>query len=300
MRLSRSLLTLFAATVLAPFTWSCAKTKTSKALEAPGEPTVARVDGTPISARDLRVGLGLEPKGSPGRYSSLEAKKELLSAAVRFEVMVKEAERRGLDKDPEVILATKHAMIDKLLKQERITHYHPDRLTDAEIQRYYDEHQRDFNRPEQIRLRHILVKDRRTAERVAAQAKALPPRDLKAFAELVEEHSEDEATKEGAGDMGGVDRHSNLPKPLLDAAFALPEGGVAGPFATPAGFEIIKSDGKASGVYYPLAAIRNEIRGRLASLAMASEMQSWLDKVPQGHDVRLYEDDLRKIDLDKP
>ena len=52
------------------------------------------------------------------RYTSLEQKKEFLDSLVRFEVLAKEAYRRGLDKDPEVVRTMKQVMIQKLMRDE--------------------------------------------------------------------------------------------------------------------------------------------------------------------------------------
>jgi hypothetical protein len=64
-----------------------------------------------------------------------------------------------------------------------------------EVESYYRQHERDFNKPEQVRVSEIVIKDEHKALRVAAEARAArkthEAADQKAFAALVSKSSED-------------------------------------------------------------------------------------------------------------
>ena len=52
------------------------------------------------------------------RYQTLEQKRDYVDGLARFELLVQEAGKRGLQNDPEVIDATKKVMVQRLLAQE--------------------------------------------------------------------------------------------------------------------------------------------------------------------------------------
>ena len=79
----------------------------------------------------------------------------------------------------------------------------------------------EYNRPEEIRVRHILLAGEDTEARAEkALQRAGAGED---FAALARELSEDAATKEEGGDLGFFPRGRMLP-PFEDAAFALQPG----------------------------------------------------------------------------
>src|SRR6187397_1663177 len=80
--------------------------------------TLAKVDGVTITVKQLQDSINRQSPYIRARYQSKEQKRVFLDNLIRFEVLAKEAERRGLDKDPEVIQTMKSAMITKLLKDE--------------------------------------------------------------------------------------------------------------------------------------------------------------------------------------
>jgi len=87
---------------------------------------LAKVDDVVITVGELQERLNRQSPYIRARYTSLEQKKEFLDSLIRFEVLAKEAERRGFDKDPEVIRTMKQVMIQKLMKDEFEVRVTPD------------------------------------------------------------------------------------------------------------------------------------------------------------------------------
>src|SRR5262245_17686872 len=79
---------------------------------------LAKVDDVVITVGELQERLNRMSPYVRARYTSLEQKKEFLDSLIRFEVLAKEAQRRGFDQDPEVIRSMKQVMIQKLMKDE--------------------------------------------------------------------------------------------------------------------------------------------------------------------------------------
>src|SRR6185436_1017977 len=181
---------------------------------------VARVDGKPITLSEVQERINALDPYSKARYSSPEQRKRFLGNLVRFEVLAREAEKRGYDRDPDVQRALKNQMIQVFLRKELDDKLKNEPITDAEVAKYYQDHERDFRQPEQVRVSQILVKDRALADKVAAEARRLPRQDDKGFRALVQQHSLDEDSKALGGDLTFFDRqNTELPRPLVEAAF---------------------------------------------------------------------------------
>ena len=108
------------------------------------------------------------------RYTTNEKKKEFLDSLIRFEVMANEAERRGYDKDPEVLRVMKQQMISKFLQKDFESKLKVEDVPDADVEKYYKEHPAEFNQKDEVRVSEVVVKDKGKADKAYAEAKALP------------------------------------------------------------------------------------------------------------------------------
>src|SRR4029453_14159649 len=138
--------------------------------------------------------------------------------------------------------------------------------SDAAIQAYYDEHRADrFTAPEEIRARHILIKqapDADEKQRAEARKKAQDVLDKVKkgadFAKLAQQVSEDAGSASKGGDLGLFSRGKMVPA-FDAAAFALEPGAVSEIVESPFGLHNIKGDEKLPGGPKPLEAGRQEI-----------------------------------------
>ena len=128
-------------------------------------------------------------------------------------------------------------------------------VSDAEAKAFYDENKEDFNKPEQVKASHILVKVDASAtpeQKAAAKAKAEGLlKQAKAggdFAALAKENSDDPGSKMMGGNLGFFDK-GTMVKEFADAAFALKVGDISGIVETQYGYHIIKvTDRKKGGL----------------------------------------------------
>src|SRR5437762_10322726 len=79
---------------------------------------LAQVDDVVITVADFQERINSQSPYVRARYTSIEHKKEFLDNLVKFELLAAEAQKKGLDRDPEVVRTMKQVMIQKLLKQE--------------------------------------------------------------------------------------------------------------------------------------------------------------------------------------
>lgn len=117
-------------------------------------------------------------------------------------------------------------------------------VNDAEVRRYYDEHQDDFKRGPSARMTvAVLSKAPTRGDTLASLQRAERLRAELAggadFAEVAKRESSDPGSKENGGDLGTFGRGQMVPA-FEAAAFALPVGEVSQPVATPFGYHLIQ------------------------------------------------------------
>ena len=79
-----------------------------------GGAVVASFDGDTLTADEVTAKLNEKSPFERQRFTSLDRKKEFVENLVRFDLLAKEASRKGLDHDPEVVHAAETVMVRKL------------------------------------------------------------------------------------------------------------------------------------------------------------------------------------------
>lgn len=262
---------------------------------------LARVDDVTITVGELQERLNRQSPYIRARYTSLEQKKEFLDSLVRFEVLAAEAQRRGFDRDPEVVRTMKQVMIQKLLREEFETRVTPQSITDAEIKAYYDAHQDEFVKPEEVRVSAVVVKARAQAERVAAEAAGEAGKTNKGFRELVTAYTVDEEQKLRGGDLRYLQRTTkDFPAPVIDGAFALANtGDVSGPIDAGDGtFWVLKQTGRRKALVRTLDEATPTIRNKLYRDKRVDAQKQFIDGLRGQAKIEILEDNLEKVRID--
>src|SRR5262249_26685695 len=79
---------------------------------------VARVDDAVITVHDVQDRINKQSPFVRARYAATDKLREFIDSLIRFEVLSVEAQRRGYDRDPEVVRVMKQQMISKFLQQD--------------------------------------------------------------------------------------------------------------------------------------------------------------------------------------
>lgn len=143
--------------------------------------------------------------------------------------------------------------------------------SDAEVEQYYQEHREDFERPERVRLRQILVDDRPTAERALEEL-----RRGAEFADVARRYSRDPNAESG-GEQGELSRE-DLPPAFVGTIFGLPEGEVSGVVEAEYGFHIFQVIESLPAELMPLASAEEEIREKLRGEAADRRLDELLEQ----------------------
>jgi peptidyl-prolyl cis-trans isomerase C len=262
---------------------------------------LAKIDDVTITLGELQERINRQSPYIRARYTSLEQKREFLDSLIKFEVLAKEAARRGLDKDPEVVRTMKQVMIQKLMRDELDTKITADTVSDAEMKAYYDANLADYVKPEEVRVSAIIIKNRAQAERVAGEARGDAGKTNKGFRDLVGRYSQDEDSKLRGGDLRYLDAASReIPAPVVRAAFALVNtGDVSG--AVDAGngtWYVLKQTGRRRATTRSFDDAKPAIRSKLFRDKRLAAQKDLVDKLRAAARIEVDEASLAKLRID--
>ncbi|HVP48550.1 MAG TPA: peptidylprolyl isomerase [Bryobacteraceae bacterium] len=153
----------------------------------------------------------------------------------------------------------------------------------SDVEKYYEEHKKEFVREEQVFLSEILIStEGKTPDQVAQaekRAKDLVARGRKGekFGELARQYSDAE-TKDNFGQLPPYKR-GQLKKEIEDVVFKEKKGYVTDPIRLPNGFEILKVEDRYEAGQAPLGDVENEIMEKLSMPQMQPKVRELLTKL---------------------
>jgi peptidyl-prolyl cis-trans isomerase C len=271
--------------------------QSTEELKAP----LARIDDVTITLGELQERINRQSPYIRARYTSLEQKKEFLDSLIRFEVLAKEAYRRGLDKDPEVVRTMKQVMIQRLMRDELDTKVTADTVSDAEMKAYYDANLAEYVKPEEVRVSAIIVKNRAQADRVALEARGEAGKTNKGFRDLVNRYTQDEDSKLRGGDLRYFDAATkDVPAPVVKAAFALLNTGDVST-AVDAGnatWYVLKQTGRRKSMTKAFEDAKPAIRNKLFRDKRLAGQKDFVDGLKTQAKIEINEANLAKVRID--
>jgi peptidyl-prolyl cis-trans isomerase C len=271
--------------------------QSAEELKAP----LAKIDNTTITLGEFQERINRQSPYIRMRYTSLEQKKEFLDSLVRFEVLAEEAQRRGLDKDPEVVRTMKQVMIQKLMRDEFDTKLTADTVPDADMKTYYDANLAEYVKPEEVRVSAIILKNRAQADRVALEARGDGGKTNKGFRDLVMKYSSDEETKLRGGDLRYFDAATKeLPASVVKGAFGLINTGDVSA-AIDAGngtWYVLKQTGRRKAMTKSFEDAKGAIRNKLFRDRRMQAQKDFVDNLKNAAKIEINEPNLAKVRID--
>ena len=146
-------------------------------------------------------------------------------------------------------------------------------VTEEALQQYFTDHKEDYDEPEQVRARHILVESLAEAEEV----KRLLDEGAD-FAKLASEKSTDPGSKDQGGDLGYFERGTMAPE-FEEVAFTLQPGQISEPVQTDYGYHIIKVEDHKMAHSPTYDEVKERVREDYIDEQVQAKVSSWLSKV---------------------
>ena len=214
---------------------AAAPSKAKAAAAAPSGSSKLVVNGVTIPSSRIEVmNKELTAQGQPDSAERQQAVKEEL---VNREILAQAAQKRGLDKNPDVqaqVDMARQAVLVRALFDSEMKQ-HP--VNDADLQKQYEQFKSSMGTNE-YKVSHILVDNEADAKAIIDQLNKNPGD----FAKLAKEKSKDPGSKDNGGDLdwGPAARYV---KPFADAVQAQPKGAISKePVKTDFGYHVIKVD----------------------------------------------------------
>jgi [acyl-carrier-protein] S-malonyltransferase len=243
---------------------------------------VAVVGGRPIPIARLRQRIAEVRRGPRGKHlppeggsDSVRLGRWIVQDLVTEAVLVHEARAAGIvctesdtNRAPDggSTVGLSPEVVAHLLERVTASVAVPTR----DVRSYYVRNGDLYRRPEARRVRHILLADEGSAQRVARRI--LAGEDMGALAESL---SIDTGSRPQVGVLGEVHR-GEFSGPLEDAIFGGEAGAVIGPIATEHGWHVARVEAVTPATCVPYAEARIAIKAELLAAARTREFAAWL------------------------
>lgn len=237
--------------------------------------SIATVNGTPISKAALdQLAEEVEERARGANVP----RERLIEELVQRELLVQEAQKKQMEKTPEVMTRMNSAKRN-ILSQAIIEDYfkHND-VTDEELRQEYD---RRIGAMQQIeyKARHILTKTEEEAKSVIEKLQSGGD-----FAELAKKHSIDPASAKG-GDLGWF-ATQQMVQPFSDAVIALKNGEYSKqPVQTQFGWHVILREESREQAPPPF----DDVKAQLEPLLQREKLQNYLAELRKQAKVEIFE-----------
>jgi foldase protein PrsA len=143
-------------------------------------------------------------------------------------------------------------------------------VTEAQIEKYYNENKSRFGTPEKRNLRIILTKTE-----AAASAAKKEVESGKSFASVAKRVSIDPTSKANGGLLSGVTKGQEE-KALDEAVFAAKKGVLSGPVKTPFGYYVFEVLSATTGNQQTLAQAKSSIKQQLTATGQQTALSTFV------------------------
>ncbi len=279
--------------------------ETEKAAEA-----LAVVGGKEIPSSVLQE----EMRRGPGRVTTEEEKAALLEMIIRRELIHAAALKEGYAEDPEIMAGIRRLIINKYRSEHLEPRLAGIRVTDGEIEDYYQKNQADFAVPASVRTAVIRVSvpgkasDEKKAvllkrmEEARAAALDLGP-ETRSFGSVAVKYSDDQTTRYRGGDTGWLrlgESAYRWDEAVVEAIFSLKDPGqVSSIVTTPVGYYVVKLMEAKDASFHHLATVSPSARRVIGGKKRAELEKQFYDELAGNIPVSIDEDLLRSIPLPK-
>jgi peptidyl-prolyl cis-trans isomerase C len=266
----------------------------------------AEVGDVAITVGDIEDAIAEQSPFLRARYRDPAKLRELADGLVRFELLAREADRRGYGENAAVEQQVEQAMVQRLIEREFDQRITRESIPQEDVQAYYDEHESEFSRPAMVRASHILLPSREAADALLPEVRDA---DARQFRALARQHSIDTETKLRGGDLRyftqtGRPPNANEEDPPVDetlvaAAFEIDElGAVAGPVQVGESWSLVKLTGRREPETRSLEQAQEGIRLRLWRERRQQAIDDFVSNLRQEANVERHVERMRPIRLE--
>ncbi len=255
-----------AATLLALTACGKAGAPAGAADKSAAEPSVATVNGKPVSAAVFDL-YATSVARKPAAELTAEQKNQLLDQYIGMVLAADAAEKAGLEKNKDVTTQLNLTRLNLLAEAEFKKYLEEHPIADPEIKAEYDV--QVANLPREYHARHILVENKVIADSVIRELKKGAD-----FAKLAKDESKDPSSKNG-GDLGWF-TPDTMVKPFSDALVTLEKGKYTEePVQSQFGWHVILLEDTRT----PTPPEFEQVKDRVKQMVQRKKLQTFLEEL---------------------
>lgn len=284
------------------FSWSmcvvvCFFSCSPKSTRDAGAPIALQVGSRGFTEADLEALVQSQPEPLRTHYKTESGRKVFIDQLVRTELLVQEAKRQGLDKDPLV-----QGMVDRLLVQKLSEKLERAAPGEGRLRAEYEASKNEFMKPDRVHVRAIFwssprgAADRATVEKsaraVIAKITATRPAVREAaFETAARTETANAAFAEAGGDLGPrtpEDLTALFGSGVENAAPGLQQPGQLSELIdTDRGFVVLFLRGRQPGLTQTFEAVRPRLSQRLQAEERTKALETLVERLKQETPVQL-------------
>lgn len=234
---------------------------------------LASVGGQPITESDLENAVQQMSSSRGRNFNTPEGRQAVLEQLIVKQLFLADARKSMLEYDPS-FKAQLQQMKEELLYQFAVTKtLERVKVTEEEIQEFYQQNPEQFEGQETVAASHILVDTEEKANELLA---AINAGEIK-FEDAAMQHSSCPSKQRG-GSLGEFG-HGQMVTEFDEACFNMEVGAIAGPVKTQFGYHLIRLDAKNDAKPVPLSQARDAIREHLLGEKSQKAYQSRINQL---------------------
>jgi peptidyl-prolyl cis-trans isomerase C len=272
------------------------------------EDVLVRVGSEVVLVGDVEAQLARTPPPARARYAMPEERQGFFDKLVQNEILAAEARKLGYDRDPEILMATKKAMVLKLVRERIGEGPKPGEVTGAAMEQYYRQHLSEFQHPEEVHVAEIFVKTKERALEVMREAAKSDLASHKTeggpigleettFKKLFATYSEAGESKSRDSELVFVVGAKNeYPEALTTAAFAIPRvGDLSPPTETPDGFHILQLRQRVPAVHKTMDEAKVRIMRALSDEGRDRKLEELVREIAKSISVEVFKERFAQV-----
>jgi peptidyl-prolyl cis-trans isomerase C len=241
---------------------------TAEPKAAPGQGKPVTVNGKPISK--ARMDFIVKQRAAQGQPDNEQVRRALLDRMIDQEVVVQEAERKGLARNTDVQMEIELARQEILTRALFADHLKSKPIGDSALKAQYETIKSQRGEKE-YKARHILVDTEASAKEITDKLKK-----GEKFEDLARQ-SKDPGSKDKGGDLDWA-APTNYVKPFADALVKLDKGKVTdAPVQSQFGWHVIRLDDVRSTQFPPF----EQVKPQLMNAMQQQEFQKMVGELRQ-------------------
>jgi parvulin-like peptidyl-prolyl isomerase len=243
---------------------------------------LAEMNGYKLTDHDFDVLLQMLPSVNKQTMAPAQ-KQQIIKNWMQVVTFSKEAQAKGLDKDPvvtEQMEMFKTRLLFELYQKDLLSQV---KVSEEEKHKYFEDNNDQFETPGQVRVSRILVPTKEKADEVR---RALAQGVL--FEQLAKEQSTDGVSKQQGGDIGWVKPGHQEPD-LVRVVQTLELNQISEPFSSSVGWQIVKVTDRRPAVKKQFSDVEKIISQQLLVKKQRDVLEATAKELSEKYAVKIYE-----------